>query len=332
MKLEPITVAIDAMGGDNAPEQNVAGAIRAAATAKDNVKLILIGDLEALKPHLEKDQPRNLLVKHAPDAIGMNDHPVSSIKKKPNSSLAIAAMMVKDGEADAFVSAGNTGAAMAAGLFAIGRIKGIDRPAIATMFPTQKGFSLILDVGANADCKPENLVEFAKMGDVYVRQMLGIDKPSVGLLNIGEESNKGNFLSLRAFELIKKTSLNFYGNIEGRDLPLGTTDVIVCDGFTGNVSLKLMEGVADAVFLEIKRGISQSLRSRLGATLLLSSLRRIRERLDPDSYGGSPLLGVRGVVVIAHGSSSPTAIANAILAAALAVEQRVIEKIEEQVG
>lgn len=327
-----ITVAVDAMGGDKAPKQNIAGAIEALKTANDNVRLILVGDEAAIKPYLSGDQSQNLLTRHAAEAIGMDEHPVQAIKKKPNSSLVVAAKMVKDGEADAFISAGNTGAATAVGLLIVGRIKGIDRPAIAATFPTKKGFSLILDVGANADCKPENLVEFAKMGTVYVRQMAGIDRPSIGLLNIGEESSKGNFLSLRAYELLKKADLNFYGNVEGRDMPLGTTDVIICDGFTGNIALKLMEGVADTVFFEIKNSISSSFRGRLGASLLMSSLKSLRERLDPDSYGGSPLLGIKGVGVIAHGSSSPKAIANAILAAALAVEQQVVAKIEEQVG
>lgn len=331
MDKEQIVVAIDAMGGDNAPMQNVAGAVKAAKTADENIKLILVGDLETIKPHLVEEQPKNLMIKHAPDVIEMSDHPVQALKKKPHSSLATAARMVKEKEADAFVSAGNTGASTAAGLLIVGRIKGIERPAIATMFPTEKGFSLILDVGANADSRPENLVEFAKMGDVYIRQMIGIDRPTVGLLNIGEESSKGNSISIKAYELLKSSGLNFFGNVEGRDITTGKVDIIVCDGFTGNIALKLMEGVANTVFKTIKEGISRTLRGRLGATLVLSSLKEVRKRLDPESYGGSPLLGVDGVVVIAHGSSSSKAIANAVIAAAFAVEQKVVEKISKQV-
>ncbi|HEX21760.1 MAG TPA: phosphate acyltransferase PlsX, partial [Actinobacteria bacterium] len=314
-----MTVAIDAMGGDHAPQQNIHGAMQALRKAKDNLRIILVGNVDKIRPHIN-DQPKNILLKHTSDVIRMNEHPVRSVKKKTDSSLVVAATMVKEGEADAFVSAGNTGAVTAAGLLIIKRIKGIDRPASATMFPTRRGFSLILDAGANADCRAENLVEFAKMGSIYLHHMSGKNKPSVGLLNIGEESSKGNMLYLRAHELLRKTDLNFYGNVEGRDLPLGTSDIVVCDGFTGNIALKLMEGVSDSVFKEIKKEISKSFRGRLGATFLLSSLKKLRKRLNPENYGGSPLLGIDGVGVIAHGSSSPTAIANAVLAAAMAVE------------
>jgi len=328
---EKITVAIDAMGGDSAPQQNVSGAKMALRKAKGNLKIIIVGNIDKIRPYLN-EQPKNILLKHTSDVIKMSEHPVRSVKKKTDSSLVVAARMVKDGEADAFVSAGNTGAVTAAGLLIIKRIKGIDRPAIATMFPTKKGFSLILDAGANADCRAENLVDFAKMGSIYLRHMSGKNKPSVGLLNIGEENNKGNLLSQRTHELLKKSDLNFYGNIEGRDLPLGTSDIVVCDGFTGNIALKLMEGVSNTVFAEIKKEISRSFRGRLGATFLLSSLKKLKKRLNPENYGGSPLLGIKGVGVIAHGSSTPTAIANAILAAAMAVELKVVEGISEQIN
>jgi len=326
-----IVVAVDAMGGDNAPAQNVLGTVQAAKNAKSNVKFILVGNEEAIESELSGDLPGNVEVKHAPEVIEMKDHPVKAIKKKPNSSLAVAAKMVKEGQADALVSAGNTGAATAAGLLIIGRIKGIDRPAIAAMFPTDKGFSFILDVGANADCKPDNLVEFAKMGDIYVRQIKGIERPTISLLNIGEESSKGNLLTTKAYELLEGAGLNFQGNIEGRDLPLGTVDIIVCDGFTGNITLKLIEGVAAAILRTIKTGVSKTLRGRLGAILALPGLRELRESLDPDTYGGSPLLGIDGVVIIAHGSSTPKAISNAVLAAAFAVEQKVVEEIKSKV-
>ncbi len=329
MSKKSITIAVDAMGGDAAPEQNVRGAIMAAAD--QDTQIILVGDAEALKPHLE-NQPNNLLIKHAPEVVGMNEHPVKAVKKKPRSSLVVAARLVKEGKADALLSAGNTGASIAAGLLVIGRHGTVDRPAIATLFPTRKGFSLLLDVGANADCKPENLLEFAKMGTVYLQQMLDISEPSVGLLNIGEESSKGNFLSLRAHTLIQGSLLNFYGNVEGRDLPEGTTDIIVCDGFTGNITLKLMEGLSVAIFKEIKGIVRKSWSARVGAALMFSRFRELKNKLSPDSYGGSPLLGLRGVVVIAHGSSSPGAIANAIGTAVQTVKSNVVERIEENLS
>lgn len=321
-----VTIAVDAMGGDRAPEQNVLGA--ALAAADKNLRIILVGDVEAIKPFLN-DQPQNILLKHAPDVIGMHEHPVAAIKKKTLSSMVVAANLVKEGQADALFSAGNTGACTAAGLLIVGRLSSVDRPAIATLFPTRKGFSLLLDVGANADCKPENLLEFAKMGTVYVQQMLGVPEPTVGLLNIGEESSKGNFLALRAYELLRQSSLKFYGNVEGRDLPEGRTDIIICDGFTGNITLKLMEGISVAIFEEIKGIIDKSLSAKLGAALLFSRFRELKAKLNPESYGGSPLLGVRRAVVIAHGSSSPQAVANAIKTAAQTIENRVVEKIEE---
>ncbi len=329
MTKQTITIAVDAMGGDAAPEQNVLGATLAAADK--NLRIILVGDAEAIKPHLS-DQLNNLLIRHAPDVIGMHEPPVAAVKKKTESSLVAAANLVKEGQADALLSAGNTGACTAAGLLIVGRQPSVDRPAIATLFPTRKGFSLLLDVGANADCKPENLLEFAKMGTVYVQRMLGVAEPTVGLLNIGEESSKGNFLALRAYELLNQSSLKFYGNVEGRDLPEGRTDIIICDGFTGNITLKLMEGISVAIFEEIKGIVDRSLSARLGAALLFSRFKELRAKLNPESYGGSPLLGVKGAVIIAHGSSSPKAIANAIRTAAQTVEHQVVEKIEETLG
>ncbi len=323
---KPITIAVDAMGGDDAPEPNVRGAIIAAEDP--GLRIILVGDAAAIKPHLS-DQPGNILIKHASEIIGMNEHPVKAIKKKKESSLVVAAKLVKDGEADALLSAGNTGASIAAGLLLIGRLGTVDRPAIATLFPTRKGFSLLLDVGANADCRPENLLEFAKMGAVYMEQMLEIPGPSVGLLNIGEESSKGNFLALRAHGLLQSSSLKFYGNVEGRDLPEGLTDIIVCDGFTGNIALKLMEGISIVIFEEIKGIVGKSWKAKVGAALLFSQFKALKKKLSPESYGGSPLLGVSGAVIIAHGSSSASAIANAINTAAQTVKHGVAEKIEK---
>lgn len=323
-----VTVAVDAMGGDFAPEQNVKGAILAAA--QNGLRIILVGDLEAIKPHLHS-QPDNLLIRHAPDVIEMHEAPAWAVRKKPQSSLVVAANLVKNGEADVLVSAGNTGACAAAGLLILGRLKNIGRPAIATIFPTLKGSSLLIDVGANADCKPEHLVEFAQMGSVYANQMLGISEPTVGLLNIGEESSKGNFLALRAYKLLQNSNLNFVGNVEGRDLPEGTVDVFVCDGFTGNVTLKLMEGLAGALFSEMRQILTKSLKGKIGGLLLASGLKAFHQKINPENYGGSPMLGLKEIIMIAHGRSSPLAIANAIKAAAKAVEQQVVARIEQNI-
>lgn len=328
-KSKTITVAVDAMGGDTAPEQNVLGALRAAADK--SLRIILVGDAEAIKPYLT-DQPNNILIRHAPDVIGMHESPVQAVKKKKESSLVTAAQMVKEGQADALMSAGNTGACTAAGLLVLGRSKSVERPAIATLFPTKKGFSLLLDAGANADCKPEHLLEFAKMGTIFIEQVLEAQKPTVGLLNIGEESSKGNFLALRAHELLKQSPLNFYGNVEGRDILEGRTDIVVCDGFTGNITLKLMEGISSVIFGEIKDIFKRSLTAKIGAALLFSRFKELRAKLNADSYGGSPLLGVKGVVIIAHGSSTPVALGNAIKMAGRTVEHGLVEKIEQSLG
>lgn len=325
-----ITVAVDAMGGDYAPEQNVKGAILA-ATQSNNIRIILVGDLEAIKPYLE-EQPNNLLIRHAPDVIDMHEAPAWAVKKKPQSSLVVAANLVKNGEADALVSAGNTGACAAVGLLILGRLKNIDRPAIATVFPTLKGSSLLIDAGANADCKPENLVEFARMGAVYATQVMDVQQATVGLLNIGEESSKGNFLALRAYKLLQNSTLNFFGNVEGRDLPQGTVDVVACDGFTGNVILKLMEGLAGALFSEMKQVLTKNWQGKIGSLLLAPGLRAFHHKINPENYGGSPMLGLKHIIMIAHGSSSALAIANAIKAAAKAVEQQVVDKIEQNIS
>lgn len=325
MRDQIITIAVDAMGGDDAPDQNIQGALLAAENTK--LRIILVGDTDAVRSKLTA-HPENVLIKHAGEVVEMTDHPVKAIKRKPDSSLAVSANLVKSGQADAFVSAGNTGACAAAGLLVLGRLGPIGRPAIATMFPTRKGFSLLLDAGATADCKPENLLEFARMGSLYVRGMLGVEEPTVGLLNIGEESSKGNFLALRAHELLLQAPINFIGNVEGRDLPEGRTDVVVCDGFTGNIALKLMEGIAGSIFDEIREMVDKSVSARLGAALLFSRFKELKAKLNPESYGGSPLLGVKGVVMIAHGRSSPNAIANAIRNAAAAVENGVVGRIE----
>ncbi len=320
-----ITIAVDAMGGDAAPTENIQGALQAADDK--SLRIILVGDADTIRSKMTA-HPSNVLIKHAAEVIEMHEHPVQAIKKKPQSSLVVAANLVKDGQADALLSAGNTGACAAAGLLVLGRLGSVSRPAIATLFPTRKGFSLLLDAGANADCKPENLVEFARMGTIYVRRILGIDEPSVGLLNIGEESSKGNFLALKSYNLIKQTNIKFTGNVEGRDLPEGRTDIVVCDGFTGNITLKLMEGIAGSIFDEMRVMVDRSVQARIGAALLFSRFKELKTKLNPESYGGSPLLGVKGVVIIAHGRSSANAIANAVRSAADAVRAQIVECIE----
>jgi glycerol-3-phosphate acyltransferase PlsX len=319
-----ITIAVDAMGGDNAPDQNIEGAVMAAENK--NLRIILVGEADMIRSKL-KNHPNNILIKQAGETIGMHEHPVQAIKKKTDSSLVVAANLVKEGQADALLSAGNTGASMTAGLLILGRLGNISRPAIATLFPTRRGSSLLLDAGATADCKPENLLEFARMGQLYMQRMKDIEEPTVGLLNIGEESSKGNFLALRAYDLLRKAPIKFYGNVEGRDLPEGRTDIVVCDGFTGNITLKLMEGIAGSIFDEMKEIINRSLSAKIGAALLFSSFKKLRDKMNPESYGGSPLLGVKGLVVIAHGRSSAKAIANAIRNAAHAVEKEIVAHI-----
>lgn len=318
------------MGGDQAPAQNVKGALLA-AKADPAARVVLVGDVEKIKAHLT-NQSSNIILAPSTEVISMDEHPVKAVRRKKDSSLVVAATMVKNGEADAFVSAGNTGAMVTAGLLVVGRTKGVERPAIGTVFPTRKGVSLILDVGANVSCKAENLLQFAEMGSIYMTYVWGVARPSVGLLNIGEESTKGNPLALRSHELLSASSLNFYGNVEGRDLPEGTTDIIVCDGFTGNITLKLMEGLAGAIFKEIRDSVFSSLMGVIGATLLSRRFKALKHELDPDRVGGSPLLGVDANAVVAHGSSSPIAMSGAIGAAARMARSQVSVHIGDELG
>ena len=320
-----ITIAVDAMGGDAAPDENIAGALLAAED--QDLRIVLVGETDIIHAKL-RIHPENILIKQAGEVVGMHEHPVQAIKKKTDSSLVVAANLVKAGQADAMLSAGNTGACAAAGLLVLGRLGAVSRPAIGTLFPTRRGFSLLLDAGATADCKPENLLEFARMGSLYMQRMLDIADPSIGLLNIGEESSKGNFLALRAHDLLQQTESRFAGNVEGRDLPEGRTDIIVCDGFTGNIALKLMEGIAHSIFEEMKEMVDASFSARIGSALLFSRFKELKAKLNPESYGGSPLLGVKGVVIVAHGRSSAAAVANGIRNAAAAVRRGLVERIE----
>ncbi|MFZ5590653.1 MAG: phosphate acyltransferase PlsX [Bacillota bacterium] len=325
-----MNIAVDAMGGDFAPSETVRGALLAAR--QDGLRPILVGDEEKIYAELEGPDRSLVEVVHAPEVIGMDESPAVAVRRKKNSSIVRAVQLVREGRAAAMVSAGNTGAVMAAGLLGLGRIKGIDRPAIASVLPTRRGKVVLLDAGANVDCEPHHLLQFALMGYLYARDVLGVSDPRVGLLNIGEEECKGNSLTQAAFSLLKESGLNFVGNVEGRDIFPGQADVVVCDGFVGNVVLKTSEGLAMTLLGMLKDALGVSWLSRLGALLSLPALQDLRRRLDYAEYGGAPLLGVNGAVVIGHGSSDARAIRNALRFAASAAQSRLVEKIAGSLG
>ena len=316
---EPVRVAVDAMGGDSGPEDIVAGALEAASPA---LHPIVFGP-KGLDTH-------GLELVEASQAIAMHEKPVEAVRAKTDSSLVLACRAVGDGEADAVVSAGNTGATLAAGLFHIRRLPEVDRPAIAVVLPARDGPSVLLDSGANADARPEHLLQFAQMGAIFSHEMLEVAKPEVRLLSIGEEPEKGNQLTLDAHALLAESDLNFGGNVESRHLLSHAGDVVVCDGFTGNVCLKLLEGTIKTLLEGIREEIRSSTRGKIGGLLIRPAARHLRERLDPDTYGGAYLLGLRGLAVIAHGSSSPKAIANAIRLAARGAEHHMVDRLAER--
>jgi len=322
-------IAVDCMGGDQAPGEIVQGAL---AAARDHIaQIILVGDPPKLEPYLT-EMPSGVELLPAKEVIGMDEQPATAFRKKKDASIVVAAKAVQEGKAAALVSAGSTGAQMTATLLMLGRIKGISRPAICAMFPTVSGSPcLILDVGANVDVKPQNLVQFAIMGEIYARSVLKIDLPRVGLLNIGSEENKGNELVINTYPLLKALPLNFIGNIEPRDLPLGAADVVVCDGFVGNSLLKLGEGLSKAIFDLIRQEVNKSLLAKAGAALIMPALKNLNNRLDYAEYGGAPLLGVKGVSMVCHGSSDAKTIKNAVAAAARAVESGFVTTIARQV-
>jgi phosphate acyltransferase len=314
-----IRIAVDAMGGDRAPDEIVEGSLLA---AQDAVDPVLYGD--------PGTDTRGLRLVETDGVVEMNEKPAEAVRAKPDSSLVRAVRAVALGEADAVVSAGNTGAMLAASLIELRRQPGVMRPAIAVAIPTRRGPCVLLDSGANADARPEHLLQFAHMGAIFAEEILGIADPEVRLLSIGEEREKGNQLTLEAHELLAETELNFAGNAESRDLLEGAADVVVCDGFTGNVALKLLEGTIASVLDALRREITASLPGRVGGLLVRGAARRMRRRYDPDTYGGAYLLGLRGLVVIAHGSSSRVAIANAIRLAARGVEHDVVGRLAER--
>ena len=321
-----VTVALDAMGGDHAPEVVVEGA--AAAAAELGVRILLVGQSGRVEPLLARHgAPAGVELCEAPDVVGMDEQAVQSVRQKRHSSLVVGLGLVRDGRAQAFVSAGNTGAVMAAGLFELRRIAGVERPALAAVFPTLRGQTLLIDVGANADCRAEHLAQFGLMGSVYMERVFGLPSPSVALLSIGEEETKGNVLVQQAHPRLRELPIRFVGNIEGKDVPSGQVDVVVCDGFVGNVVLKFAEGMAGAITGLIREEISASWSSKLFALGLVPAFRRARRRIDYAEYGGAPLLGLNGVCIVAHGRSNARAIRSAVRVAAQAVEQAVVDQI-----
>src|SRR6185436_4339154 len=313
-----IRVAVDALGGDRAPEEIVAGAETAASS---DIAPTLFGPA-GLETH-------GLALVETSESISMEDHPVDAVRAKADSSLVRAVQAVADGEADVGVSAGDTGAMLAASLLHIRRLPGVHRPAIAIVIPTKRGPSVLIDAGANADARPEHLLQFALMGSVFAEEILGIERPEVRLMSIGEEDEKGNQLTIEAHELLRASDLRFGGNMEGRLLLDGGADVVVADGFTGNVALKTLEGTIRTMLDALVSELGSSMRGRLGGLLIRPGARKLRERLDPETYGGGYLLGLNGLVVIAHGSSSRVAVASAIRLGARGVEHRVVERLQE---
>ncbi|MDY6784461.1 MAG: phosphate acyltransferase PlsX [Cyanobacteriota bacterium] len=323
-------IAVDAMGGDRAPAEIVAGAIR--ASEELDVEVLLVGDPPQIEPWLARHPTsKSLEIVPAEDVISMDEEPLTGLRRKPKASINVAMDLVKKQQAGAVVSAGHSGAAMAAGLLRLGRLKGIDRPAIGAVFPTLiAGKSVILlDVGANVDCKPKYLEQFALMGRIYSQCVMGVEDPKIGLLNIGEESSKGDDLALRTYQLLEKNpEIPFIGNAEGRDVLSGRFDAIVCDGFVGNILLKFAEGVGDILLQILKEELPQGVRGQLGTAILKPNLKRIKQRIDHAEHGGGLLLGVAGVCIISHGSSQAPSIFNAIRLAKEAIDNQVIDRLQ----
>ena len=328
-----VNVAVDAMGGDNAPVEIVKGAIEAIQESKD-LKVFLVGREEVIKEELKKYtyNLEQVEIVHAQEVIETAEPPVMAIRKKKDSSIVKAMYMVKDGTCDAFVSAGSTGAILVGGQVIVGRIKGVERPPLAPLIPTEKGVSLLVDCGANVDARPSHLVQFAKMGSVYMEHIMGVKNPKVGIVNIGAEEEKGNALVKETFPLLKNCpEINFIGSVEARDIPAGVADVVVCEAFVGNVVLKMYEGVAGSLIKKVKEGMVSTFRSKIGALLVKPALKKTLKSFSTDQYGGAPMLGLTGLVVKAHGSSNAVEIKNSILQCIAFKEQKINEKIKEKI-
>ena len=328
-KRQPVTVVVDAQGGDDAPAEILAGVVIAIGADPD-LTVIVTGAADVVEPFAALHAAVEAI--STTEVIEMGEHPANAVRSKRDSSIVVGCRLVKEGRADAFFSAGNTGACMAAATLGMGRIKGVARPAIATVVPTAGPPVVMLDVGANADCKPEHLFQFAQMGAAYATVVLEVQSPRVALLNIGEEPEKGSMLAHDAHVLMAESLPGFIGNIEGREVLAGVTDVIVTDGFTGNVALKLLEGTSKILLGQVKDAMTSSVLNTLAASVLKPSLSRLKERLDPDTYGGAPLLGVAGVCIIGHGSSTARAVANAIRVAAQASRGGLTQRIASAVA
>jgi phosphate acyltransferase len=324
-------IAIDAMGGDHAPGATVEGAIQAAESWNDTT-VILVGDKAQIEPHLTR-KPANLEIRHTSEVIEADDEPVKAVRRKKDSSMVVAGRMVKEKEADAFISAGNTGALMTTGLLIVGRIQGIERPALAPMIPTMDGNGVLaLDLGANMDATAEQLVQYAIMGSIYRSKVHGVVKPRIGLLNVGTEAMKGNELTKAAYPLLEQAPIHFVGNVESRDVLRAPCDVLVCDGFAGNIMLKSIEGAAGTIFSALKEEFTRTWVTKLAALAVKKGLSQFRRKMDYNEVGAAPLLGVDGLVLKSHGSSSATAFKNAVRQARTAVQNDLVRSISSEIG
>jgi phosphate acyltransferase len=328
-----ITIAVDAMGGDNAPRPEVEGSVLAAREL--GVRVLLVGQPNVIRPELARHAAPNLPIEIIPasEVITMNDHPAQAFRRKKDSSVHVAARLVREAKADGMVSAGNTGAVMTVARFLLGTLESVDRVALAAPFPNARGgVSVLLDVGANVDSKAEHLEQFAVMGEIYYRMTFGNKRPRVGLLSVGEEEIKGNELTREVYTRLKKSHVQFVGNVEGGDLFSGAVEVIVCDGFVGNIALKICEGLAVQIFAVLRKSLKSSLVSQFGALLSQGAFKGLKKKIDYTEYGGAPLLGVRGICVIGHGRSNANAVKNAIRVAAGLAKARINEKIEQELS
>ena len=328
---ETTKIVLDAMGGDNAPVEIIKGAIEA-VNKREDIEIILTGKEDIINQELAgyTYNKAQISVVHTSEVIETAEPPVMAIRKKKDSSIVVGLKMVKNGEADAFVSAGSSGAVLAGGQLLVGRVKGVERPPLAPLIPTEKGFSLLIDCGANVDARPSHLVQFAKMGSIYMENVMGIKNPKVAIVNIGAEEEKGNALVKETFPLLKECKdINFIGSIEAREIPHGQADVIVCEAFVGNVILKLYEGVGSVMVSMIKKGLMTTLRSKIGALLIKSALKETMKSFDASEYGGAPLLGLTGLVVKTHGSSKAKEVCNSILQCVTFKEQKINDQIRE---
>ncbi len=325
-------ILIDVMGGDNAPQAPIGAAVKAANEL--DVHMVLVGDTEVIEKELKnyKYPEENISIVHAPDVISNYDEPAKAVRQMKNASVVVAAQLLKKGEGDAMLSMGSTGALLAAGLLIVGRIKGVLRPALATLLPTAEGPKLLLDAGANTNCRPANLVQFGIMGDAYMHNIYNIDNPTVGLVSNGEEEGKGDDLTKKTYPIMKEAPFNFVGNIEGRDIMLGNCDVMVCDGFVGNVVLKTIEGMGKMISNKVKGIFKKNLITKIGALFVMGGIKDFRKAMDYREYGGAPLLGCKRPVIKGHGSSDVKAAFNAIRQAKLFVATDVIKDIEENLA